>query len=196
MARSARSTPLDTPTGRFRLPEGKRHAVTIGKGLILVYRRGSQSSTWHAKIRGKNGRYAFHALGQADDRVDANGDDVLSFFQAQDRARAHAEHAKQRPVAQRRAATVHQAADHYLAWHKENRKAYTATCNTINAHILPSLGDRHLAELTTEELKQWRDKLARNPPRKWTARGQALAFRAAPTTEDAKRARRATANRI
>src|SRR5207302_2723911 len=75
-------------------------------------------------------------------------------------------------------------------------KSYSNTEATINAHILPSLGATRIDDLTRKQLRAWLRKLAKTPARRRAARGGPPAFRAAPTTEDALRARRATANRV
>src|SRR5262249_25647159 len=50
--------------------------------------------------------------------------------------------------------------------------------------------------LTAEQLRNWHADIAKAPARTRTAKGDAQRHRKAPTTEDGKRARRATANRI
>ncbi len=87
------------------------------------------------------------------------------------------------------------AAEHYLAWFRQHRKSADRTAGTINTHILPTLGERIVSELTTRELRAWRDRIAAQPARKRSKRGERQAYRSAPETDDQKRARKATANR-
>ncbi|MEQ1836816.1 MAG: N-terminal phage integrase SAM-like domain-containing protein [Candidatus Nitrotoga sp.] len=166
MARSTRSSTLENRTSRLKLPTEKRFSVTIGKGLILLYRRGAQSSTWYAKIAKGNDKYLLHTLGQADDSQDANGVDILDYFQAQDKARQFTEEAKRDAGTIQKPMTVGDAAEHYLAWYKDHRKAYRETENTVAAHILPVFGNTLIADLTTLSVRKWHDKLATTAPRR------------------------------
>jgi len=98
--------------------------------------------------------------------------------------------------------TVAQAIDDYLAWFREHRKSVDTTEASIEAHIRPALGERTVASLTAEDLKAWRDNLPRQSARKRTRRGKTQAHKpdaealSDEEREEAKRARRATANRI
>src|SRR5258708_35177735 len=95
MAQTARDSKLETRTARLRLPLGRRHFKTIGKGLTLIYRRtGEGYGTWTAKLALPAGKYVLRSLGAADDYQEANGADVLTFGQAHDRARTLANEAK------------------------------------------------------------------------------------------------------
>jgi integrase len=90
-----------------------------------------------------------------------------------------------------------EAAEHYLKWFRANRKSVTDTQSAIDAHILSALGGRHLASLKAPLIRAWHEKLASLPARVRTGRlGYQQKYRPAPKTEDGKRARRATANRI
>jgi integrase len=93
--------------------------------------------------------------------------------------------------------TVAAAADDYMAWFRQNRKSIKETENAIDAHIRPTLGNRQLATLRAPDLRKWLENIAEKPARlrggKQTVQRK---HKAAPTTEDERRARRATANRI
>jgi integrase len=99
----------------------------------------------------------------ADDYRDANGVDVLDFFQAQDKARDLAnEHAgANRSNAPLSAVTVKLSCEEYV----ENVKAEKNEAASIDAkqrldkHVIPTLGHRAVSELTLTELKRWRNKL-------------------------------------
>jgi integrase len=91
---------------------------------------------------------------------------------------------------------VAEAATRYLAWYRDHRRAYHETENAINAHILPALGDARLDALTSRQIRSWLERLAAKPARMRTgATSKGPNLRAAKT-EDEKRARRATANRV
>jgi integrase len=198
MTQSARDARLETRTARLRLPIQQRHFKAIGDGLTLVYRRTSDGfGTWSTKLALPSGKYALRALGTADDYQDANGADVLNFRQAQEKARGLAEVAKANAGIVITPLSVGEAAERYLAWYRDHRRAYRETEHATRAHILPALGATRLDELTSAQIRGWLERLAAKP-----ARVRASAFvtgpkyRAAPKTADEKRARRATANRV
>src|SRR6266702_2996633 len=93
MARSIRNNILEARTNRLKLPVAKKPAwVRIGDGLSLGYRRNQTAGTWVARrhdVRAADGRggYITKAIGTADDYEDANGKDVLDYWQASDAAR-------------------------------------------------------------------------------------------------------------
>ncbi|MEY2696285.1 MAG: hypothetical protein RL333_423 [Pseudomonadota bacterium] len=94
--------------------------------------------------------------------------------------------------------TVADAAEAYLRWYAIHREALMDTQRAINAHILPPLGNRLLTELTTPEIRTWHETLAISPPR--ARRGRAASTLKYQQdwlpTSDARRSRRATANRL
>jgi integrase len=58
------------------------------------------------------------------------------------------------------------------------------------------LGDTAIADLTPERLRRWLSDLANSPAFKRTAKGKPQAYKPEPTTEEGKRKRRASANRV
>ena len=197
MARSARNAKLDTRTSRLKLDRRKWHQATLEPGLALRYRRTAHGyGVWYARIVDAAGRATEPRIGTADDFADADGIGVFDWKQAQAEARKLAERGPAPSY------TVKDACDDYLAWFREHRKSIDATEATIKAHIVPAFVERTVASLTAEDIKAWRDKLARQHARKRTRKGKLQAHRKeveAPTDEqrdEAKRARRATANRI
>jgi len=197
MARSQRSSKLETRTARLKLPQGARHFVTIGEGLALAYRRTEGGyGTWQAR-HWDGSKYHYRNLGSADDYQDANGSDLLTFYQAQDAARKLADDAKANEGIIRKPLTVAEAATSYLAWFRKHRKSVDATEHAINAHILPELGEKIIGDLKAPTMRAWLNRLAEQPARVRTSkRSKTQKFREAPRTDDEKRARRSTANRI
>jgi integrase len=126
----------------------------------------------------------------------ANGIDVLDFYQAQSKAREAFEViTKGRPSLG--PITVADAAQRYLAWYAEQRKALRETEHALRVHILPRLGDKLIAELTAPQIRTWLEGLAATPARVRTSPfAKKQGYRKAPQTAEQKRARRATANRI
>jgi integrase len=142
-------------------------------------------------------RYEYESLGDADDYTDANGETVLTYYQASEKARAFATRREQQAgIGITQEITVAESVDHYLMWFRAHRKGIATAERIINAFILPAFGEQKVAALRKKPISEWRDKLASTPARKRTRTGRTQAFRAAPQTEDQRRARRATANRI
>ncbi len=92
MARATRKKSLETPTARTKLAKGRWHSVNIGRGVALAYRRrGPAAGSWFARIAQEDNRYSYRRIGEADDYQDSNGITVLSYFEAQEKAREAAE---------------------------------------------------------------------------------------------------------
>lgn len=198
MARTVRDVALGTRESRLKLKAGRRHWRGIHEGLALGYRRGKQGSgVWIARLKLSDGRYILRALATADDHAAANGGDILTFSQAQKAAIALQDQAKRNEGTVTHPATVAEAAARYLTWFREHRKSVYETEHALNAHILPSLGDKLIADLNANVIRSWLDKLAAQPARVRSSRfGRAERFKGIPKTADEKRARRSTANRI
>src|SRR5665213_997927 len=195
MARTVRDTKLDTPEARLRLKVGQRYFRTLGDGAALCYRKTTDKyGTWSVRIRREDGTYTLRALGMADGQEDPDGNRVLDFFQANDRAREEVR--RFHAPAPRAVATVRKAAEKYLEWYREQRKAYAETKASIDAHIIPELGDVPISELTKVQIEDWLLALARKPRRKRVGIGKKRKPEEKAETEDARRARRATANRV
>ena len=188
MARQVRDARLETREARARLKaRDEPYWRSIHEGLHLGYRKRVRGGVWLARLY-HNGRYSKRGLGRADDTEDANGETVICFREAQHRALALGSDAfTVGPF------TVAQALEGYLAWYATHRKALYATRRATEAHILPILGGRLVAELTTQELRDWHDALAKAPARVRTGRLDTIV----KTREGAApRARQATANRV
>lgn len=197
MARSIRSNPLETRTNRLKLESGKRIYITIGEGLSLGYRRPAKGNgTWQVRLWSGEG-YLKHVLSEADDYIDADGLHVTTFFQAQEKARLFAQEARSPSTPKMlRPITVGEATDHYMKWFRVNRKSISETEAQINAHILPRLRDRLVSEFTSTEIKDWLQALASKPARKRSRSGAKTAYRASPVSDEEKRSRKSSANRV
>ena len=119
----------------------------------MGYRRTREGfGTWTLRWLGQDGKYRLHAIGQADDFQEADGADVLDFFQAQERCRALARQMKDGAGVAGSPYTVADAMREYLSWYGNHRKAVYHTRRAAEVHILPALGKRPLAELTAGEM--------------------------------------------
>lgn len=163
MARSTRDSKLETRTARLKLEHGKRFTRNIGQHLMLVYRRGPTGGAWSVKLLQADGRYALQSLADADDHQDANGVDVLDYFQAQDKAREVAKAAKENAGIVRKPLTVGQVMTAYMEWFALHKKSAKETAYTVERHILPTLAQLDAATLSAEVLQEWLEELVKAP---------------------------------
>lgn len=186
---------LSTATSRRKLPRSKAPTwIRVARGRSLGYRRpGKEAGTWYARIfvggEGAASPYYRPAIGTADDFATADGKEVFSYGQAVDKVLA-LEPGRDQDEDRGRPVTVRRAVERYLAWYKAHRRSYDRIRYNFEAHVLPELGDLRVEALTAERLRQWHQKLAETPAR---LRGGKLRK---AKTEDEKRARKVTANRL
>src|SRR3954452_24775674 len=88
MARKVRHSSLETRTARLKLAVRRKpySGPSLSRGVALQYRRNKTNGTWVLKASNGHGAYWTKAIAEADDFDESNGD-VLTFFQAQDRAK-------------------------------------------------------------------------------------------------------------
>jgi len=156
MARAIRSSTLETRSARLRLPVSvKPTFVRVAKGLGLGYRRNKSGGVWVMRVAdGKRSSWV-RTIGAADDFAEADGGDVLDFWQAQDKVRSLA-----RPdrAGTAEPITVAQALDAYEADLK-TRGADIANVQRIRAHMTNGVANKLITLLTPRELRGWRDGL-------------------------------------
>ncbi len=165
------------------------------------------NGTWHARYAWRDRKRTRHRqfiLGRADDYGEADGVKVLTFEQAWDAAKKWiAQHADKAVRADFSASpdrliyapigdlyTVGHAVVDYLRYCMLYRKAPQVVMYRVNRYVLPHLGTIGVDELTTEQLREWLEMVARHPAQHGT--GKPLNN---PTPEDRQR-RRHTANAI
>ncbi len=200
MARTVKDAKIESRAARERLPA--RHEPywrAIDPGAHLGYRKGPRGGSWIARAR-VGSAYVKSVLGTADDVQDADGVKVLSFRQAQDHARKWftAKARVEAGLGARDGYTVKDALDAYLAdLGARGKPSGIRFANvTANTQIIPALGSIEVAKLTTAQVRDWHQGIATAPARVRSAPGAAVKHRAMPATTDAKRARKATANRV
>src|SRR5262245_45607491 len=91
MARRPRASQVETRTARLKLPvRGKPYSfVTIAPRTALGYRRNrTGAGTWVMRVADGHGGNWLKNVGVADDFQDSDNETILSFHEAQDRARA------------------------------------------------------------------------------------------------------------
>ncbi len=202
MPRATKDARLDTAAARSRLAVRKKpHYRLIERGLHVGYYRGAKGGSWIARRYVGAGAYETERIGLADDGRASHGKHVLTFAQAQAKARhwATAQAKHEAGTDDAAAWTVADAMRHYLDdYSARGGKALRDVEITIGAHIFPKLGELNLSELTPKQVRGWHNGLAIAPPRLRTgshADKRRVRVLAADDM-DARRARRATANRI
>ena len=157
MARRPRASLIETRTSRLKLAvRRKPYSFTvISPGISLGYRRNAGAGTWVLRAAdGKGGNWT-KRVGLADDFEEATGEAVLTFWQAQDRARKLA---RGSDADSGRPATVADAINTYerdlIA-----RGGSIANAGRIRKHVTPTLAAKPVGLLTARELAAWRDRL-------------------------------------
>jgi integrase len=158
MARSIRSAKLENRSARLRLAIAKKPVfVKIGPSLGLGYRRNQSAGTWVARVAdGKGGNWT-KAVGTADDFEEADGNTVLDFWQAQERARGIGRADHRGAV---KPATVEEALANYETDLK-TRGADIGNVARVRTHLPAGLLNKTVALLGSGELRKWRDRLGK-----------------------------------
>ena len=169
MARTVRDTNLETRAARLRLDARRKpYWRVLESGLHLGYRRTKEGGgSWVARRFIGDGRYKRTKFGVADDLQDADGVTVLTFTDAQAKAREWwkaAERAGQGLAPDDGPYTVAKALEAYFA-ERERRgsKGLAKDRAAARARILPELGAVELAKLTTKRIRDWQSALATAP---------------------------------
>jgi integrase len=200
MPRQLKDSQLDTRAARMKLqPRGVPYYRAIGdRTASLGYRRlAGAAGTWLVRSR-SGGRYQHERIAAADDVSESDGASVLTFFEAVDAVRKRLSGGRFTNRTLASDLTVADVMDSYVAMLEgEGRSAHSLRDTRYRdaALIRPTLGAVRVNDLTTDELRKWRDGLAKVPPRLRTIPGQKQKHRDA-SGDDAKRSRRASANRV
>jgi integrase len=158
MARTARSTQLETRAARLRLAPRKKpyRAASAKQGLHLGYRRmANKNGSWIAfayqgQSDKKAGRYSERAFAQADDYSEADGHEVLNYFDAIGRVSDAAP-----PIRRSRGYTVQDAIGDYVTWLGQHRKTADDAKARLAAYVTPFFGDRQLERLKPADFDNW-----------------------------------------
>jgi integrase len=205
MAQTKRSAKLDTRTARRKIWLGSEKQTRIAPGQYIIYKRpkdgasGKWLAQWYNRLSKKKIK---QFLGVADDYQDANGTTIFSYAQAQ--AEANRWFLLQERMALHLDAdpscfayTVAHAIDDYFL-ERDRQSAARAKKDKAAAAmaIVPALGGIEVASLTQKRIELWLHELAESPRRLRSKPGGPQAFAALPATDDEKRARKDSANRI
>jgi integrase len=180
MARNVRSAQLETRTARLKLKLRKKpYMVRVAPGVRLGYRRNASAGTWSViAADGKSGNWV-KKFGYADDHEETNGEQVLTFWEAQERARKLARGGKNaeeddpgRPVIVREALAAYQA--DLVA-----RGGDVHNVSRVRGHLPNTLAGKTVALVTARELRRFRDNLLANKLRASSVNRISSALRAA-----------------
>jgi site-specific recombinase XerD len=160
LVRRIRNTKLETRSARSKQKLSKKPVfVSIGQGLSVGYRRNKTAGTWvFRKADGKGGMET-RAIGRADDFEEADGTNVLTYWEAVDTVRKLGRpHADALPGS----ITVQQAFDNYLpTLEAKNARSARTTKGRVNKHIIPRLGLLRVVDLTKTQLEGWQASLVK-----------------------------------
>jgi integrase len=170
VARTVRDSKLGSPSAREKLAtQTKPYWRSIEKDLHLGYRKGIRERVWIMR-RYVAGKYSEEPIGLADDRQEANGNSILTFDQAMERARARARTISDAAKldAMGPALTVAGVVEEYVIA-RERREAGAGLKKEVRTrltrHVLSrvALAGRKLGEMTSEDLSDWRRSLQMGP---------------------------------
>jgi integrase len=158
MARKVSFSALESRSARLRLKIRRRpySGPSLARGIVLMYRRNRTNGTWVLKASDGHGAYWTKGFALADDFEDADGKNVLTFYEAQDHAKKLARgedgSAGTAPV------TVDGALNEYRR-DLEARNANPYNAESPRVHLTKVLLAKPMPLLTAHELKKWRDSL-------------------------------------
>ena len=197
MARTVRESKLETRAARGRLKlQHEPYWRTISEGRHIGYRKGARGGKWIARMLLSSG-YRKTSLGIADDVLDADGQTVLAFAHAQDHARRWFDLQAQKAfgvVVENAPYSVGTACTDYLAWFEGHRRGFRTARSIVELHIRPELGAIDVNALKAARIRSWHTALGHSPVR-FRSRHDGKRKIREVTTEEAKRARKQTANR-
>jgi integrase len=204
MARRTPDARLESRESRSRLASrGKPHYRLLEPGLHIGYRRlkgrkggPAVAGTWVARHYIGSQSYAVEKIGTADDFSDADGTIILSFAQAQDKARAHMVRRAQSANGIAGPLTVQAAVEMYLQVLEAHGKSAVDSLHRARAHIFPVLGNVEVETLSTDLLRKWHAGLIKALRRTRTKPGKPQQHREFDGGEEATRRRKSSANRV
>jgi integrase len=197
VARTIRDTKLETRAARERLKaRGKPYWRELEPGCHLGYRRlRGKAGRWVVRHYAGQQTYQTETIATADDYSDADGTAILSYRQAQAKARERMVARAQHAAGKRGPLTVRDAVESYLEFLDAHRKSGYDARRRAEAHIYPEIGGVEVQALTAERLRRWHVALAKTPARLRTKAGAKQQHRKPDDSADGVRRRQATANR-
>jgi integrase len=171
MARRVRSYSLETRTARLKLELRKKpYPAQIAPGIQLAYRRNKGAGVWSVKAQ-----FGLKKFSIADDLEDANGESVMTYWQALDKARTLARAGEGSCDA---LVTVREAVDNYEA-DLAARGALLDNATAIRRNLPDALAAKPVALLNEKELRTWRNGIVKRGLKPASADRVARVFKAA-----------------
>jgi len=197
MARRIKNVKLDTRTARQSLEQNKNpYWVRMDKNAHMGYRKGAKGGYWVARVRMGNS-FKMSSIATADDTLDADGIEILDYFQAQTKAREWFEyiHRLDKGIGIAKY-TVNNVLDDYIEYLENHGKSAQRAQYSIDAYIRPEFGTVIVSELTSRKITDWHKKLAEDKPRQRAKKGRITFKQNGENGDDYKRKRKSSANRI
>jgi integrase len=171
MARRIRSYSLETRTARLKLePRKKPYTAQIAPGIQLAYRRNKGAGVWSVKAP-----FGLKKFAIADDLEDANGESVMTYWEALDKARTLARAGEGSSDA---LITVKEAVDNYET-DLAARGAEKGNATAIRRNLPDTMAAKPVALLTEKELRTWRNGMVKRGLKPASADRVARVFKAA-----------------
>ena len=127
--------------------------------------------------------YEKWSIGIADDIVDADGIEVLSFAQADAKVRLGPSGSTDKKMT-----TVNNVVAYYMKRQQSEAQNAKTTQYVVDKYITPTIGTKKLSRLTTDSIRDWRDELA--------ASRKERPGKLSDSPREQRRKRQASANRI
>jgi len=213
MAQTRRSAKLDSRNARKKIQAGSEKMSRIAPNHYIIYRKPKDSSAgkWFVQLYDPRTRKKTKLLlGIADDYHNADGEIFMSYVQAQVAANRWFEQ-RNRDIKESKwkgmgRKTVN-AAKYTVAdaleflWKRKEKRAEHIKGLAIDklradAWIVPELGNIPLSELTKERIETWLAKMANSGRIINTKAGKPRTHGPSPKTDEEKRARKESANRV
>jgi integrase len=156
MAKRVRSSKLENRSARLRLAHRKKpYAVPIMRGVHLLYRRNKTAGPFMVRVC-RDGEDWTERLGVADDHDEADGKNILTYWQAQDLARERARVGK--PTSD---LSIKALVEHYRT-NLETRGRNTNNAARVLFHLAGTKLANKLvtASSLSDDLSEFRDQLA------------------------------------
>jgi integrase len=128
----------------------------LARGVVLLYRRNKTNGSWVVKASDGHGAYWTKAFAAADDYTEADGKEVLTFYEAQDKAKGLARGGS--TASETAPITVAGALDDYEA-DLRARDADPSNASWPRARLPGGLLATPVQLLGSKELRKWRDGL-------------------------------------
>ena len=151
---------METRSSRLKFPVMTKPVfVKIGVGIGLGYRRNATAGSWVVRLADGKGGYRTDTIAAADDFAEADEKEVLTFWQAQDRARDIARSGQHGTTVANDRTTIAQSLDQYER-DLGIRGGDAGNVARVRARLPDGLAKKNVALITARDLRAWRDKLA------------------------------------